>query len=190
MQLMTCARRYPIVEWKAYRLAVDDYEIRSAVYVKVAMDDGETLSVVCTHLDHVRENMRQLQLERLFEQINPESIDILCGDFNTLYRQDYAEEEWQVIADGRRRGNWERPLDDVMYEVIDARMFEDALRACSGLAPGTELSNIATTSRFSTRIDFILRSHNSPWLFQPGSYQVVPTHEITDHSMVVAAIQR
>lgn len=133
--------RYPIIESRNIELKVPGAERRVAVYVKISTGKG-TLKVMCTHLDHKHELARINQLSLLPYR----SADILMGDFNSLNISDYTEVQLARIIDERHADNWETVHGDVM----------DLLSIDFNITP-----NSGSTSRFDTRIDYILVNHNA-----------------------------
>ena len=79
--------------------------IRGCLHVRFALrwpSSGKTagLSVFCTHLDHINDGERRIQLAAIVDRMKVavQSSDnehcILCGDLNALCRRDYSEGEW------------------------------------------------------------------------------------------------
>lgn len=145
--IFTCFR-YPIRSSKALALNVPKAFQRGAVVAEIEAPQG-LVTVVCLHLDHMHEPARQQQMAILYDAIPDASLPdgfILCGDFNALHRNDYSDEEWQVIANVRA-GRWEPPMQDVMGDLINTRGFVDALRESTGVPNDSRLSSIDTTCR-------------------------------------------
>lgn len=142
-----CAR-YPIRSSKAITLDVPKAFQRGAVLAEIEAPHG-LFTIICLHLDHMREPERQEQMAILFREIEnvllPDGF-VLCGDFNALHRNDYSDEEWQAIADVRA-GQWEPPMQDLMADLINTRGFVDSLRESAGLPNDSVLSGIDATCR-------------------------------------------
>jgi len=66
-----------------------------------------------THLDHQKEEARVEQLKEMLSLIDREKPHILMGDFNSLKKNDYTEEVWNVLTDIPKRNNWELPISDL-----------------------------------------------------------------------------
>ena len=66
-----------------------------------------------THLDHQKEEARVVQLKEMLSLIDREKPHILMGDFNSLKKNDYTEEVWNVLTEIRKKNNWELPISDL-----------------------------------------------------------------------------
>ena len=117
------------------------------------------LPMICTHLDHICEEMRQAQLNLLLEEISNRGISddfLLCGDLNALHKSDYSIREWRVIKETRALSNWEPPRYSLMRNLIQHHRFVDAFRESQGLNHNAEVEGIATTSRYCAKLKEIL----------------------------------
>merc|ERR1711998_514304 len=91
---------------QSWRLqSTETSEVRSAVACR-----WNGLTLVCTHLDAYRESTRLHQLEQLRANLAewhghgtqmPELGLVLMGDFNSLRREDYSQDEWEVLVQRR-----------------------------------------------------------------------------------------
>lgn len=117
-----------------------------------------------THLDHKDEDIRLKQTRKLYDIINEERrtlyngknfMHFITGDFNALCREDYSYEEWQDIANIRKQNNWESPKTDVMNMFTKQLGYYDLL----GDFCRSKNVKVPMTSRFDTRVDYILCSH-------------------------------
>jgi len=124
---------------------------------------------------------------------------LLIGDFNSLFRRDYSQLQWDEIARVRERGRWEAPFSHVMDALLlppppphDAARSEPLLvdsRTASTIdVPAANVDDIATC-RFNTRIDYILMRRVPSVRFVPGSYRVIDCSALTDHHMVVVDLE-
>ena len=116
-----------------------DKENRSAIMAKILISDTNTnksengtvtkeryidnnvVSIMCTHLDHMSEQCRLLQLNYFLNNIKTKNVyypDIICGDFNSLLRSDYDKTKWNEIADIRNKSKWEDPKSELMYQLL------------------------------------------------------------------------
>lgn len=167
--------RYPIVKSRNIELKVPGVERRAAVYVEISTNKG-TLKVMCTHLDHKHELARLNQLSLLSYR----SVDILMGDFNSLNVADYTESHLSRIIEERYADGWETVHGDVM----------NLLSIDFNITPYS-----GSTSRFDTRIDYILVNHNAKVRGRENirirkvSEHVIDMSSYTDHNMVVAIIK-
>lgn len=106
-------------------------------------NDGKILNIYVTHLDHKTEEERMKELNVLYSRIPSNKNCILMGDFNSLTKEDYDDEELANITLVRQNDNWELPKFDVT-DSLKNNAFIDTL-----------CDNVVPTSRFNTRIDYI-----------------------------------
>ena len=162
--------RYKISDYKTHKLKVSGkYETRSAIRARCETSYG-SITVVTIHLDHISEDVRMEQWKQL-EYMIPESTDIIMGDFNSLYLDDYSDEELKVITDDRAESDWEVPTDKLTKHIVSSGW---NLHEYSGW-----------TSRFKTRVDYIL--YSSKW---KANQMVHDTMKLSDHRMVTASIEK
>eukprot|EP01084_Bolivina_argentea_P065833 120013_1 len=147
--------KYPIMEqnevywdWLHFRMYKNkgSNERRCAVMAKILIQQNfnnkeedikmenncndNIISIMCTHLDHMDESCRLLQINHFLNNImktnNKTDIenkeieypDILCGDFNSLLQSDYTNKNWNKIVDIRIKNKWETPKSDLMYKLL------------------------------------------------------------------------
>ncbi|XP_065829345.1 uncharacterized protein [Oscarella lobularis] len=80
-------------------------ELRCAIFGELA-----DIVVVVTHLDHMSEELRLLQAGKLLERCKQlKKPHILMGDFNSLTRSDYDDDEWEDLIEERKSRRWELP---------------------------------------------------------------------------------
>mmetsp|Transcript_17769 Transcript_17769/g.23258 ORF Transcript_17769/g.23258 Transcript_17769/m.23258 type:complete len:312 (+) Transcript_17769:92-1027(+) len=84
--------------------------------------DNETIfqqfSVLCTHLDHMKESERSTQLAHITATAGTgEDGGLLLGDFNALKRSDYSDPEWQRIVDKHSRNSWSAPESGCLKQL-------------------------------------------------------------------------
>lgn len=170
--------RLPIHRHRALVLAAPGTpEVRSAVDVTLQHPEGP-LRVVCTHLDHRSTDARLAQWRGLDDQTERVAGGLLVGDLNALKRSDYDAPTLARVAAERSVVGWEPPgfaLLDALAEVG----FVDA----AGCAP------IAWTSRFDTRIDYVLAAPDCAW--RPGQLVTLPAIAggVSDHNAVLVTLQ-
>lgn len=84
----------------------------------VAEITGLDLTVACTHLDHISEHEREVQLSHVVEVLSQCSADsggggrgklVLMGDLNALTRSDYNETHWSSLIHHNRVNGWGSP---------------------------------------------------------------------------------
>jgi len=136
------------------------------------------IGVYCTHLDHISEEVRKVQLQEIYNFLKKEQLDtiphVILGDFNSLsYESDYPTEVWQSIVRIRQRNNWELPKSNII-KTMESNGYKDNWRLCKA-------NTGIPTCWAKTRIDYIWSSHN--WNFTPIScfrlYQ-----DISDHYLI------
>lgn len=133
------------------------------------------LPILCLHLDHEIEDDRLREIEELrqgwgdvFDQA------VLVGDFNALTEGDCSVEHARRVAEARRQGQWEAPRFDVMRQLSESHQ---------DLSP--PLPDDLGTSRFQTRIDYILWPRKRP----VSSYKTcIAFAPFTDHCAVVTSL--
>jgi endonuclease/exonuclease/phosphatase family metal-dependent hydrolase len=60
--------------------------------------DSTIVTFAVTHLDHITELQREVQIEHVLETLAPRrNHTILLGDLNALWRPDYSGDEWRAI---------------------------------------------------------------------------------------------
>ena len=68
--------------------------------------------VACTHLDHITEEEREVQLSHVLQSLESfaegKPVAIL-GDFNALTRSDYSSSEWDAIEAINKENGWKPP---------------------------------------------------------------------------------
>merc|ERR1712059_246990 len=84
---------------------------------------------------------------------------VWIGDFNTLTREDYNEEQWEQITNIRREAKWELPRTEFSNLLLNKRGLIDSWASVG--RPGQ-----VSTCRFSTHIDYILynQSFQDRWI--------------------------
>lgn len=142
------------------------------VWLSNVSNPNVIIRIVVTHLDHKTEEQRMKELTVL-QKILPREPHILLGDFNSLTRSDYSNDEWQSISDTRAANRWEEPKTNVT-STLTGLGYIDVLSASKAVAP---------TCRFNTRVDYI---------FSLGvPYQcsfVAESQGVSDHKVVIMDI--
>jgi endonuclease/exonuclease/phosphatase family metal-dependent hydrolase len=105
-----------------------------------------------THLNHLDEEQRLQEWNNIMKKITHQQDYIIMGDFNALKRSDYTDSEWEKIINVRVINKWELPQTRLL-ELIE----KDHIDLWSVF--GTP----KPTSRFNTRIDYIIASGNSTY---------------------------
>ena len=173
--------RWPLSSARALTLcSLGRAEQRSAVDVVVSLPGGP-LQLCCVHLDHVLEDVRIHQWQQLRAQTDGLAGRLVCGDLNALRREDYDTNTWGGIARERSAGRWEEP-ESRLLDAILAGGFVDA-----AAGQGHPLQ---TTSRFHTRIDYILAAADCAWRTQDYALIDAMARGVTDHNGVRARLIR
>jgi len=149
---------------------------------EVKTEEGDLLFyLTCIHLVPKYSELRFEEIVRISEDLTPlfheDKPQLWCGDFNTLSRKDYSDDEWDEIVAIRRKNGRKAPLNNVV-ETIEKLGFTDNWTRAGKPAP-------RTTSRFNTRVDYVFTSgaFDSNWSLK--SFNHYP-YEASDHSFVVA----
>lgn len=79
-------------------------------------------TVAATHLDHMSEDERRVQLRHVREVLESVKTErnepvVLCGDFNALKRKDYEDQHWQQLEDRHRERGWAMPSHGCLDEL-------------------------------------------------------------------------
>ena len=173
---------HPIRQKKALTLRAKEEEMRSAALAKIEVHEKRELWVCCTHLDYRAEPIRLAQWNQLQEKLPADHV--LGGDLNALTRSDYGAAAWDAISTTRANNHWEPPLPDLMDHVF-ASGYRDSW------THGDNNGEAPTTSRFDTRIDYILLSRAFRGSFVPRSHSCIDTRSTgaSDHSLVLARVR-
>jgi len=137
--------------------------------------------LTCIHLVPKYSELRFEEIVRISEDLaqlfHADKPQLWMGDFNTLSRADYSDEEWSKIVQIRRNNGRKAPLNNVI-ETIEKLGFSDNWTKAGKPEP-------RTTSRFDTRVDYVFSSEsfNKAWTLQ--SFNHFP-YEASDHSFVLA----
>lgn len=137
------------------------------------------LQIINLHLDFQTEVAREHEMQRVFSAIDTKHPTLMIGDFNALNRDDYSIDEWDEIARVRQMNLWEPPVSRLMYD-LKAKGWGDS--RC--LAPPNKVTGLNSTSRFGTRVDYVMVDANVQKIFQVTSSLHIST-EASDHSLVV-----
>ena len=160
--------RYPMQNIMTHKLEESRYFILADI-----LHPEKKFHVLVTHLDHRYEALRLKQMKAIFQNI-PSRVDktklIIGGDFNSIYEKHYYANEIKKINKSRQLANWEEVKFDVMNYMVSQNFYPNL--------------NKEPTSRFKTRIDFILHQP----AIKSEQKVVECQHTITDHNMVIAKL--
>lgn len=100
--------RFPIAKYSVHELKVGSHEIRSLICAQIKVANI-LLHVNVTHLDVESESTRLVQLKKIFDFVGSQP-HLLVGDFNSLRKQDYTNEQWELITKVRKDNAIELPF--------------------------------------------------------------------------------
>jgi len=165
-------------------------EDRSAVAVELLSG----LVVCCTHLDHREEGARLHQLEALRRHLQhdaeatPRSL-LLLGDFNSIRRDDYNDDEWKALVRSREQAHIETETALVeALELPSERGGRWDVADCRSLAART--AGATPTSIYGARVDYLWLSAAARRKWRVASLEHVHLQpdDVTDHSLVVSEL--
>lgn len=160
--VLNLKQNYEVLWCKTYKYKLPHYP-RGVMSLKLSIDNKE-IHLYVTHFDHMDENIRLCQLEKLMEIIKEESellykgesfTHFILGDFNALTKSDYTPKELERIADVRTKTKWEPPKFELM-DTFNKLGYHDIV----GDYLKVKGIHVPLTSRFNTRVDYILASKN------------------------------
>lgn len=148
-------------------------EYRSAIKATIDTLQFGKVKFIGTHLDHLYENNRLGQIKLLFQYI--QDVDFIMGDFNSIHVEDYTEKEISEINIQRDIGGVEHVNGAVMNYIKQNGYVINPY--------------VHWTSRFKTRIDFILHKNNKKWVSKETVINTIVDH-YSDHCLVMTNITR
>ena len=101
------------------------------------MAAGRRVRVSVTHLDHMNEEERRIQLSHIVEILHRDrdeavggysDADLLVGDMNALTRQDYSDTQWRALEEVHRANGWSAPVFGCL-DILTQHSFVDCLLA-------------------------------------------------------------
>eukprot|EP01045_Picozoa_sp_COSAG04_P000992 COSAG04_NODE_29_length_36122_cov_73.422619_14_plen_202_part_00 len=92
---------------------------------------GASLRVAVTHLDHISEAERRVQLEHVVSRLPPSVTTVVMGDLNALTRSDYTDGEWAALERRNAEAGWDPPAAGCL-SLLSAVGFTDAFEAAHG----------------------------------------------------------
>lgn len=132
--------RFPLLAHAGHHLTpIDGHEQRGLLEARVLLPDGRrTLSVYITHLDHLSEDARAVQLTALLQWTTRDRArpHLLMGDFNTLAPGDYEERPEALTA--LRSAAWISRVASDDFQVVPRlarRGYVDAAAAAGSPQP-------------------------------------------------------
>ncbi|PON80236.1 PGAP2-interacting protein [Parasponia andersonii] len=175
--------KWPIKRWKVQKIANND-DFRNVLKATIDVPWAGEVNFYCTQLDHLDENWRMKQISALFQANDPPHI--LAGGLNSLNGSDYSSERWTDIVKYYEDMGKPTPKVEVM-KFLKGKGYTDAKDYAGECEPVVIIAkgqNVQGTSKYGTRVDYVLSSSESPYKFVPGSYSVVSSKGTSDHHMV------
>lgn len=83
--------------------------LRGMTCVEVEHNLGFKFKIACTHLDHIQEKERRIQLRHIEELLDFTKPLLLIGDLNALKRSDYSDYQLKIIEDRNLAHGWNPP---------------------------------------------------------------------------------
>lgn len=88
--------KWPIKKHQIQKIC-NDSDYRNVLKATIDVPVAGEVNFHCTHLDHLNENWRMKQIEKILES-SGEEPHILAGGFNSLNEDDYSEQRWNDIV--------------------------------------------------------------------------------------------
>jgi len=123
------------------------------IQLPATADGGEKrLTVAVSHLDHIAEEQRQIQLAHILDTLQPNAGQaLLVGDFNALTRSDYQDHEWAALENRNFCKKWAPPQSGCLDSLLAAG-FVDAFAESRGRGPLSARANAADDPIFSAHV--------------------------------------
>jgi len=141
---------------------------RYAILCRIVLND-KSIDIVLTHLD-VYDETEKTRTEQIMKILEKTDNDIIMGDFNSLRKDDYTDDEINKIIECNKN----RDINTVFY-VTESMALNDFV---------TDKINMSVWSM--RRVDYIYINKNSP-------YEIINTFTIptliSDHFPVVSDIK-
>lgn len=109
---------------------------RGMLECDVELPGQQVVTVAVTHLDHISEEQRVVQVQHVVETLQASSYpSILLGDLNALTRSDYKDEEWSTLGRRAAENNWTLPAPAECLECLTTAGLVDVFVASRGGGP-------------------------------------------------------
>jgi endonuclease/exonuclease/phosphatase family metal-dependent hydrolase len=122
------------------------------------------------HLDHLDENLRKYEIDRINEITNKNKCHFLIGDFNSLTKDDYDDTKWKKIFSERKKFNIEKPQTIVMSQINES--YIDVL---------SKYGTVVPTCCHDVRVDYVFVDKNFEKSFKIVSCDVIKEENTSDH---------
>jgi len=159
---------------------------RGLLECDIELAAGRVITIAVTHLDHINEAERELQLEHLLEALGPNrERAIVVGDLNALDRDDYSQEEWTTLEERATANRWSGPVSGCLERLRKAGFLDSFVSSRGGGALSSR-SDAGDNPIFSAhvghplyRIDYCFVSAASG--LDPVASQVHADINLSDH---------
>ncbi|KAK4761405.1 hypothetical protein SAY87_029289 [Trapa incisa] len=210
--------RWPIKRWTTQKIADDD-DFRNVLKATLEVPWAGELNFSCTQLDHLDEYWRMRQVGAIVQSCDPPDVlagglnsleesdysverwmDIVRvklphHSFLLIHLSHSVFQDYDVCslclqyyeAIGKPT-----PKAEVM-KFMNLKQYMDAKHFAGDCVPVVIIAkgqNVQGTCKYGTRVDYILGSPHSPFMFVPNSYTVVSSEGTSDHHIVKADIVR
>ena len=153
-------------------------------FLQCSLDGFDDLIFGTTHLDHMDEENRLIQMKEFDPK--KQNVDILMGDMNALTREDYSDQYYQKkVVETRETFRWEKPRFDLTKLITEEWGYRDAFRSFNSQLKDKEVS----TCRYGTRIDYIYIHPRISNRCKLTRCEILDTKAATDHSIVFAELE-
>jgi len=137
------------------------------------------VTVAITHLDHMSEDQRGVQMSHVLEVLGSRPRAVLVGDLNALTRSDYSDSAWAVLEDRAASNGWSPPEPARCLDALRAAGFSDAYADVHGSLAGVERHLTAHVGHPLYRIDYCFVSRASG--FRAVGAEVQTDVALSDH---------
>jgi endonuclease/exonuclease/phosphatase family metal-dependent hydrolase len=126
--------KFPIVEHSILQLAKDPIKKMNRYCIIATIEiNNQKIKLAGTHLDVFdnTEQTRFTQIEQILSNIDEEYI--LLGDFNSLRRKDYSNDEWNYIIDDSKKRNTD--AHTLVTDIVEKNGFMECWDFCGKTSP-------------------------------------------------------
>jgi endonuclease/exonuclease/phosphatase family metal-dependent hydrolase len=156
--------KYPIITYNILKLKQDPIQKLHRYAIFAEINVGISMNVIVTHLDvyDETEQTRLDQINTIIKELGKHNDlqTIIMGDFNSLRRLDYSDEEWNKLT-----------LHDSKRNVIPMTLVTDYLERC-----GFVTNNLSMSVWAMRRVDYIYTKST----FNVLCHDTYPTN-VSDH---------
>lgn len=143
---------------------------------------AHSLTVACTHLDHIAEREREVQLDHVIESLEPHRSVVLLGDLNALTRSDYSDAHWDVLRKCNRAQGWAPPQHGCLGKLEKAGFADSWTHSRTDRQAGWTARRIDVGDR---RIDYIWLGQDLLQQATVEGCRVAQDIDVSDHFPLV-----